>query len=308
MLRLGILDQGRMRDRMSSSDVLYAIIENAKLAERLGYERFWITEHHASGYAHSSPEILIPLIARATNSIRIGAAGILLRYYSPIKVAECFLTLQSLFPGRIELGVCRGPGVTSDEMALALVSGNDSELRAEAFKQKVEELSELLRNRAADLGSDSPPQPSDVPPPPMWILGSSGESLNLAARNDRPFGFMCFAPGAISHGKQIFKDSKLLSSRQGAESRSAIALTAICGETDEAAERYAAYLSEIGKLPMPVNVIGGPKGCVTQIRRTAAEFDVNDVILLPYADTVERQRMTMALIGRASREHGLALV
>ena len=122
---LGVLDLTKRSDRLSAQQSLAETLELASYVESLGYRRYWVAEHHTDDAAQSSPEVLLPLLASRTSQMRIGAAAILLRYYAPLKVAEVFLALEALFPGRIELGVARGPGVTSKENAVALVDGSE---------------------------------------------------------------------------------------------------------------------------------------------------------------------------------------
>ena len=120
---LSLLDQSPVSEGSTASDALQNTINLAQHAERLGYHRFWVAEHHNSeGLAGSSPEIMIGAIASATETIRVGSAGVMLTHYSPYKVAENFRVLEALHPGRIDLGLGRAPG--SDHMTMqALARG-----------------------------------------------------------------------------------------------------------------------------------------------------------------------------------------
>src|SRR6266496_5182091 len=119
-LTLSVLDQSPIRKGGKAADALNESVRLAQAVERLGYTRYWVAEHHNSGsFAGTSPEILIGRIAAATSSIRVGSGGVMLSHYSALKVAEQFRMLESLYPGRIDLGVGRAPG--SDQLtALAL--------------------------------------------------------------------------------------------------------------------------------------------------------------------------------------------
>ena len=120
-LKLGILDQSIVREGSTARDAVQETIETVKLAEQLGYTRFWISEHHnASSIAGSTPEVLLVKLADETNHIRIGSGGIMLPNHSALKVAENFRMLETLFPGRIDLGMGRAPG--SDQLTARILN------------------------------------------------------------------------------------------------------------------------------------------------------------------------------------------
>ena len=111
-MRLSVLDQSPVISGCTAADALQATIRLAQLADRLGYTRYWLAEHHnTSSLADASPEILIPVVAGNTSRIRVGSGGVMLSHYSPLKVAETFRMLETLFPGRIDMGLGRAPGV-----------------------------------------------------------------------------------------------------------------------------------------------------------------------------------------------------
>src|SRR5882672_6613243 len=125
MLRLGVLDQSPVRGG-GAAEAIHETLELAEICDRLGYYRYWLAEHHATpGLAGSTPEVLIGQVAARTSRIRVGAGGVMLQHYSPLKVAENFRMLETLFPGRIDLGIGRAPG--SDPLtARALAHGPDA--------------------------------------------------------------------------------------------------------------------------------------------------------------------------------------
>src|ERR671936_1638176 len=111
MARLSVLDQSPVRSGGTPADAVHETLQLAEAADRLGYHRYWVAEHHStSGLAGASPEILIGQIAARTTRVRVGAGGIMLTHYSALKVAENFRMLETLFPGRIDLGIGRAPG------------------------------------------------------------------------------------------------------------------------------------------------------------------------------------------------------
>src|SRR5258705_3335857 len=115
MLRLGVLDQSPVRSGGAVADAIHETLDLAEACDRLGYHRYWLAEHHSTpGLAGSSPEVLIGQVAARTSRIRVGSGGVMLQHYSPLKVAESFRVLETLFPGRIDLGIHRAPG--SDQL------------------------------------------------------------------------------------------------------------------------------------------------------------------------------------------------
>src|SRR5436853_7083498 len=135
MLRLGVLDQSPVRSGGAVAAAIHETLELAELCDRRGYHRYWLAEHHSTpGLAGSSAEVLIGQVAARTSRIRVGSGGVMLQHYSALKVAESFRVLETLYPGRIDLGIGRAPG--SDQLtASALVSGDMP--RVDDFPQKI---------------------------------------------------------------------------------------------------------------------------------------------------------------------------
>src|SRR5438067_3784640 len=138
-LTLSVLDQSPMRCDGTAADALRETVELAKAAERLGYARYWVSEHHNSaGFAGTAPEVLIGQIAAATKAIRVGSGGVMLTHYSALKVAEQFRILESFFPGRIDLGIGRAPG--SDQLTAAALAHPRPQADVALFPEQVVDL------------------------------------------------------------------------------------------------------------------------------------------------------------------------
>src|SRR5262247_2923115 len=139
MLRLGVLDQSPVRSGGSVSDAIHETLELAELCDRLGYHRYWLAEHHSTpGLAGSSPEVLIGQVAARTSRMRVGSGGVMLNHYSPLKVAECFRMLETLFPGRIDLGLGRAPG--SDQLTVRALQHGPGAIGLERFPDQIADL------------------------------------------------------------------------------------------------------------------------------------------------------------------------
>jgi len=177
MVPLSVLDLAPVRAGLTSTDALHEAVDLARHTERLGYHRYWFAEHHGmASIASSAPEILIEHIASATSRLRVGSGGIMLPNHTPLRVAEAFHTLAALHPGRIDLGLGRAPGTDpATSRALRPFDG-------EQFPDLVRELLALSRRT---FPADHPfasvhVVPSDVPLPPIWVLGSSGAMAAFA--------------------------------------------------------------------------------------------------------------------------------
>src|SRR5918911_399211 len=143
-IALSVLDQSPIGSGRTARDAYEETLQLAQLAERLGYRRYWLAEHHNTGaLAGSAPEVLIARVASVTSRIRVGSGGVMLSHYSPLKVAETFRVLETLFPGRIDLGLGRAPGSDS-RTAVALAQGRPREL--ERFPEQLQELAAFLHD------------------------------------------------------------------------------------------------------------------------------------------------------------------
>src|SRR6266849_8562107 len=139
MLRLGVLDQSPVRSGGAVADAIHETLDLAEACDRLGYHRYWLAEHHSTpGLAGSSPEVLIGQVAARTSRIRVGSGGVMLQHYSSLKVAESFRVLETLFPGRIDLGIGRAPG--SDQLTARALSHGPGALGLEQFPNQIADL------------------------------------------------------------------------------------------------------------------------------------------------------------------------
>ncbi len=242
-ITLSVVDQSPVRKGGSARDALRETIALALAAERLGYRRFWVAEHHnIPNFAGASPEILIGQIAAQTNSIRVGSGGVMLPHYSAFKVAEVFRMLETLFPGRIDLGIGRAPG--SDQITAAALSYPRPQLDVRHYPKIVSDLLGFLHDSLPD---DHPfaslsAGPAKDAAPDVWLLGSRADSASMAAEMGLPFSFAHFFGLASEHGpaiaemyRQNFKPSEYL-----AQPKVNVALQVLCADTEDEALRLAA--------------------------------------------------------------------
>ena len=244
-LPLSILDLAPVPVGTSSSEALARTVSLARLGDELGYTRLWYAEHHGMPMiASSSPDILIASAAAHTRRIRVGSGGVMLTHYSPLKVAEQFRMLETLTPGRIDLGLGRAPG-TDQRTAMALQAGPQG-WGIDAFPSQVNLLRQFLDDAAGTpLPADHPyrgihAMPEGPTRPEMWLLGSGIHSAVYAAELGLPFSHAYFinTEGSIeacAEYRRRFKPSPWCE-----HPRISMGVAALAAETDEEARRLAA--------------------------------------------------------------------
>jgi luciferase family oxidoreductase group 1 len=240
MIPLSILDLSVVTTGTPPAAALRNSIDLARHADGLGYVRYWLAEHHnLASVASPSPDIMIGQIAAVTKNIRVGSGGVMLPNHAPLVVAERFKMLEALFPGRIDLGLGRAPG-TDGATAHALRSRLDAR-DGDDFLERLHELM-LWETREFPAGhpyNDVVAMPNDAPLPPIFLLGSSDYSSELAAQLGMGFGFAHHfasfdAADALVHYRAHFKPSRWRSKPHGI-----LAVAAIVADTDAEAERLA---------------------------------------------------------------------
>lgn len=322
-LSLSILDQSTIASGRHAGDAVQETLELARLADRLGYARYWLAEHHnSSSHAGTAPEVLIAAIAATTKRIRVGSAGVMLPHYSSLKVAEQFRMLEAIAPGRIDLGVGRAPG-SDGRTAYALNPA--AAQAADRFPQQVQE---LLGWTGEGLPLDHPfrtirAQPEVPTAPQVWVLGSSDYGAQLAAHLGLPYCFAYFitdgrgAAEAVELYRQNFRP---VTGRLEAP-HAALGVFALCADTEsearrlyrsrelwrlsrdrgifpplpsvEEAEAYPYSPAEQAHLDRlrPRAIIGTAEQVRVRLEALAAELGVQEIaVLTPMHDKQARQR------------------
>jgi len=267
-LPLSVLDLSPIGTGGTSGQALRNSVELAQLADRLGYRRYWVAEHHnMPGVASAAPEILIAVLARETVRIRVGSGGIMLPNHAPLKVAENFRLLEALYPDRIDLGIGRAPG--SDRLTALALRRSPQALGADDLPSQ---LGDLLAFASGGFPAGHPFQavaamPNDVPLPPVWLLGSSDFSAQVAAAIGAGFAFAHHInPGGALGAMRAYREG-FTPSAQLPESRTILSVSAVCADTDAQAEELARSLDLMflrlrtgrpGLLPSPAEAAAYP--------------------------------------------------
>ena len=236
-----MLDQSPISEGSTGAQALANTVDLARLADDLGYHRYWLAEHHGGPMlAGPSPEALIGPIASATRRIRVGSGGVMLPHYSPFKVAETFSLLAGLYPGRIDLGLGRASG--TDPMTTYALQRDRRQASPDDFPQQ---LAELLAHYDASLPADHPfarlaqHLPGAPQQPEAWLLGSSPQSAIWAGELGLPYAFAEFINPGGEEAAALYRERFQPSSRAAAPEVAA-AVWVICADTDEEAQRLAA--------------------------------------------------------------------
>jgi luciferase family oxidoreductase group 1 len=254
VLDLAIVPQGA-----TPADALRNTMDLAQHAENWGYRRYWLAEHHNMvGIASAATAVVIGYVAAGTRKIRVGAGGIMLPNHAPLVVAEQFGTLESLYPGRIDLGVGRAPG--TDQLTVWALRRDPSS--ADRFPNDVLELQAYFE--AAQEGQSVRAVPGADLQVPIWILGSSLFGAHLAARLGLPYAFAShFAPAALIQAIDAYR-SHFAPSKQLDRPYVAAAVNVVCAQTDAEARRLFTsaqqaftnrFRGKYGRLPSPIDDI-----------------------------------------------------
>ena len=323
-LKLSILDQSIVRQGSTAADAINETIATVQLAEKLGYTRFWVSEHHnAASIAGSTPEVLMVKLADVTSHIRIGSGGIMMPNHSTLKMAENFRMLETLFPNRIDMGMGRAPG--SDRITASLLNPSNT-FSEESYLQQLAHLQHFFNDTAGtDYGRLlAVPQASTTPQ--QWILSSSGGSSSIAAKFGMGLVIARFingqaGPEVVDTYRQQFNPSD-----QFPLPHAMLAISVLCAETEKEAQKmrklmdYRLLQFEKGNFEKPGGyetvkdyvfskeelqkikynsgriVSGTPIQVKEQLLHLADEFGIDEIIAATMAGTVEERKHSFELL------------
>ena len=275
-IKLSMLDLAVVTDDCSIGETLYKSKDLAVLCDGLGYERFWMAEHHNMEHiASSATAVLLGFVAGHTKRIRIGSGGVMLPNHSPLVIAEQFGTLESLYPGRIDLGLGRAPG-TDGETAMAIRS--DFYAQSQRFPENVSKLQEYLssencKNRVRAF-------PGEGLEIPIWILGSSMDSSTLAAAYGMPYAFAGhFAPKMMFESFDFYREN-YNPSEEHPKPYTIACVNAIAAETTEEAEFLASsmYMNFLNIIRNDRKPMQAPVNNVKSLMNTMERYQVEQML------------------------------
>ena len=335
-MKLSVLDQSVSLADSSEDAAIRDTLALAEHTEALGYERFWLSEHHSlPTIVGSAPEVLMAAIAARTERIRIGSAGVMLPHYAALKVAEQFRVLDALAPGRIDLGVGRAPG---GDMRTARALNPSAYGSAEHFPEQIRDLQAWVEGRLHQgiAAHPRPPgahsgTPADIArTPDIWVLGSSDYGAQLAAHMGLPYAFAYFftdgqgAEQAISLYRRLYQPSE-----RHPEPQATLCIWALAAASDEEARHLSLSRDRwridrgrgiLGPLQSPDEIarrgfdaaeeqglaamrarafVGSAQTVSDGIQRLAAAFELDEVVVNTWAHDPAVRRTSYALLAEA---------
>ncbi|WP_165041670.1 LLM class flavin-dependent oxidoreductase [Dysgonomonas sp. ZJ709] len=316
-IKLSVLDQSPIRKGGTATEALQETTQLAQLTDKLGYTRFWVSEHHNTrALAGSAPEILIAHLANHTTNIRVGSGGIMLPNHSALKMAENFKLLEALFPNRIDMGIGRAPG--TDRLTASLLNPSN-QFNPQDFINQLYDLENFFHDAdgAGTVYQKVKAEPHISTVPSQWLLTSSGESAMFAAHFGMAVSFAHFinpvgGRDAVEEYRAEFEPSADLK-----YPKANVAVFAFCNEDEEKAHRQQALMdyrfiqletggslapitydeikdisySNYEKQRIEVNrrrtISGTPEQVKPKIEALAAHYGVDEVMLVTYTETIE---------------------
>ena len=314
-LTLSVLDLIPVRTGQTSAHAFAASIALAQRADELGYERYWVAEHHnMPSVASTNPPVLVGILAAKTKRIRVGSGGVMLPNHSPLVIAEQFGILEAAFPGRIDVGLGRAPG--SDQVISALLRSSGAVSDVDAFSRNIADIEALLNPAGASFtlssgqNYDVRATPNAASEPMLWLLGSSEYSANLAAQRGMPYVFANhFSQGSTTQALDIYRTTFVPSETLAAPRTLLTVNLSVANTRDEAYALALPQLQQMARLqtgqklgPLstveeaaattmgPVQqdliermaakwIIDDPATAATRLRQMAARFGVTEVMV-----------------------------
>ena len=333
MLRLSVLDQSVATAGRGEDAAIRDTIALAAHCEALGYERFWVSEHHSlATIVGTAPEILMAAIAATTSRIRIGSAGVMLPHYSALKVAEQFRVLDAIAPGRIDLGVGRAPG---SDMRTAFALNPNAAHAAEAFPAQIRDLQTWVAGHSLE-GITAHPRANAAQSeeaaarvPQLWVLGSSDYGAQLAAHFGLLYAFAYFfTDGQGADLAMALYRERFQPSERHPQPQATLCIWALAAESDEEAQRLALSRDRwridrqrgaLGPLQSPEAIeargfseaelamlapmrakafVGSPATVGAKIRKLASDFALDEVVINTWAFDPAVRRRSYALLAQ----------
>lgn len=325
-IKLGILDQSLIPKGGNAVEALQNTVTMAQKAEALGFERFWVSEHHnLASIAGAAPEVLMAHIASKTNNIRVGSGGIMLPNHSALKVAENFRLLEALFPGRIDLGMGRAPG--GDRITASLLNPSN-DFNEQSYLRQLEHLQIYFNDEAGTEYGKIIAVPKIPTIPQQWMLCSSGGSAKMAAQFGMGLAIAKFINGKAS--REIVETYKkhFIPSSQFPEPKVMLSLVILCAETEakaqlmqkavdyqflqiekrnfegiqapEVFENHQFSLLERGLLQshQGKSISGTPDKVKEQLEQLVLEFDTDEIMAVAWTAKFEDRLKSFELLAR----------
>ena len=321
-MRLSILDYAIVDEGKSSIEAIEESVELARLAEKLGYSRFWMAEHHqVPALASSSPELLMLHLLQNTEKIQIGSGGIMIPHYSPYKISEWIKLLSALYPNRVNLGIGNNPGTRVAQKLM-----NTTPITREEYNKSCKELVDIL------TGTGTFVQPPEAKVSPMWVLSTSEKSANLAAELGQNYVYGLFFNQAVDYietAKRCLQAYRTKMLEQDKKPQDVLAVFIAIGEDEQeakdlvrsldvwllgkkeftefnrfpsisTAKEYEIAESDIEKVEKNrTRLVWGTKAVVIEkLRKLATELELEELMCIPLVPTIERRKNIIEILAK----------
>jgi luciferase family oxidoreductase group 1 len=295
MVAISVLDLVPVVEGEGPHEALLKSADLIRHAERLGYTRYWVAEHHNMvGIASAATSVVIGHLAAATSTIRVGAGGVMLPNHAPLVIAEQFGTLEALFPGRIDLGLGRAPG--TDQLTLRAL--RRSPMSSDSFPQDVLELQALFAPAGPSQAIRA--VPGEGLNVPLWILGSSLFGAQLAAELGLPYSFAShFAPDALMQALAVYRE-RFKPSEQLAVPHAMPGINVVAADTDEEARYLATSLQQrfVGMVRGARGKLQSPIADIEQYWSPAEKAHVSGMLRYAFIGSPETLKRTLGAFVR----------
>ena len=321
-MKLGILDYAIVDEGKSSIEAIEESVELARLAERLGYSRFWMAEHHqVPALASSSPELLMLHLLQNTEKIQIGSGGIMIPHYSPYKISEWIKLLSALYPNRVNLGIGNNPGTRVVQKLM-----NTTPITREEYNKSCKELVDIL------IGTGTFVQPPEAKVSQIWLLSTSEKSANLAAELGQNYVYGLFFNQAVDYietAKRCLQTYRTKMLEQDKKPQDVLAVFIAIGEDEQevkdlvrsldvwllgkkeftefdrfpsisTAKAYKIEKSDIEKVEKNrTRLVWGTKDVVIEkLRKLATELELEELMCIPLVPTIERRKNIIEILAK----------
>ena len=302
-LKISILEFGNINPPdIYAHHLLEYLFSYVSKLDDLGFNRFWMSEHYSSEFAWYSPEILLPLLAGSTEKIKIGQAGVLLKYHSAFRIAHNFTILSALFPNRIDLGFTAG--IISNE-ALKALTGRSEQLGKDFFSAQVAQVFDLLKGKSLNPKIDNslmlPLQGTTKPD--TWFLGTSNSSFPTAIKQKANFCLSLFHKGAtFNKQKDLIKQFKEAYNKQYKEIPLGVAtIICLCTEDKKILRKIEAKIAQV--VQKEGYIIGTPAECEGRLLELAEKLHLDEIVLKIPGSSLANRESTTQLIGEQMLSH-----
>jgi luciferase family oxidoreductase group 1 len=292
-MNFGILDFGTIEKDSNAISTIHQTIELAQWADKMGFSRYWLSEHHEEGVAWKSPEIVLSILAGYTEKMRIGAAGVLLALHAPLKIAQTYKLLNNLYDSRIDLGIAKGS--TSVDKRRALLDGANYDANANEYYERINKIIMFMNDK--DIQNDVPPMNGEIPD--VWILGASNASINYVVEKQANFSLsLLHDMNALPSPDIIQQLKKQFYAQHKKHPTFNVAISAMCSNNKKRVEEIRKNTTNFR-----INFAGSPDHFRKFIDEIQQQYETDEIIVNNLGSTMEEKIFLMDVLKEAKNNY-----